>query len=31
MRTANGAPVKDLNDCTQIHPDDFVRLRLLLS
>ena len=31
MRTATGAPVKDLNDCTQIHPDDFVRLRLLLS
>jgi hypothetical protein len=31
MRTATGAPVKDLNDCTQIHPDDFIRLRLLLS
>jgi hypothetical protein len=31
MRTLSGAPVKDLNDCTRICPEDFVRLRLLLS
>ena len=22
IRKADGSPVKDLNDCTQIHPDD---------
>ncbi len=31
MRRADGKPVKDLNDCTQVHPEDALRLRSLLA
>ena len=30
LRKADGSPVKDLNDCTQIHPDDAAQLEGLL-
>ncbi len=30
LRKADGSPVKDLNDCTQIHPDDAAQLEGML-
>lgn len=30
LRKADGSPIKDLNDCTQIHPDDAGKLEGLL-
>lgn len=31
LRKSNGSPIKDLNDCTEIHPEDALELEGLLK